>query len=170
MSMLITGISGTGKSTVTQELAKLGFLAVDADCDRYSKWADAPNTPDLGSSPVLPGRDWVWREDKIRELLQGTKQANLILSGCAANMGPFVPMFEHVVLLSCPAAVMIRRLATRTGNDYGKQPHELERILALKESIEPRLRKLSTLELDTAQPLAETISRLSCLCAGDVSH
>lgn len=166
MSMLITGISGTGKSTVTQELAKLGFLAVDADCDRYSKWEDAPNTPDLGSSPVLPGRDWVWREDKIQELLHGTKQANLILSGCAANMGPFVPMFEHVVLLSCPAAVMIRRLATRTGNDYGKQPHELERILALKESIEPRLRKLSTLELDTSQPLEETISRLSRLCGG----
>jgi hypothetical protein len=166
MSMLITGISGTGKSTVTQELARLGYMAVDADCDTYSKWVDAPNTPDLGSSPVLPGRDWVWREDKIRELLQGTQRVNLILSGCAANMGSFVPMFEHVVLLACPAAVMIRRLATRTGNDYGKQPHELERILALKESIEPRLRKLSTLELDTSKPLAETISCLSRLCGG----
>src|SRR5690349_14000559 len=98
MRMLITGISGTGKSTITRELAKRGFRAVDADCDQYSMWADAPDSEELGSSPVLPGRDWVWREDRIRQLLDTPDTTDLILSGCAANMGLFLPMFQHVIL------------------------------------------------------------------------
>lgn len=35
--ILLTGISGVGKSTLTGELARLKFKAVDADRDAYSE-------------------------------------------------------------------------------------------------------------------------------------
>jgi dephospho-CoA kinase len=36
--ILITGMSGTGKSTVISELADRGYHAVDTDNDFWSEW------------------------------------------------------------------------------------------------------------------------------------
>jgi dephospho-CoA kinase len=36
--VLITGMSGTGKSTVILELAARGYKAVDLDSDEFSEW------------------------------------------------------------------------------------------------------------------------------------
>ncbi len=35
--VLLTGMSGTGKSTVIEELAARGYKAVDADADGWSR-------------------------------------------------------------------------------------------------------------------------------------
>jgi dephospho-CoA kinase len=39
---LLTGLSGTGKSTVTGELAARGYRAVDTDYDGLSELVSAP--------------------------------------------------------------------------------------------------------------------------------
>ena len=54
-------------------------------------------------SPVEADRDWVWREDRIQDLLSTEDADVLFLSGCAENMGKFLPQFDHVILLSAPA-------------------------------------------------------------------
>jgi dephospho-CoA kinase len=51
--ILVTGMSGTGKSTALEVLARRGHRPVDTDTDEWSRWATTPN----GDS------DWVWRED-----------------------------------------------------------------------------------------------------------
>jgi hypothetical protein len=67
--VLLTGMSGTGKSTLIRELTARGYKAIDLDCDEWSQWLDyIPTAGELGS-PVEPGRDWMWREDRIRRLL-----------------------------------------------------------------------------------------------------
>ncbi|MGH2504690.1 MAG: AAA family ATPase, partial [Ktedonobacterales bacterium] len=63
--ILVTGLSGVGKSSVIAELTARGYWAVDADSDDYSEWRAVSDDDDVAGSPVEAGRDWVWREDRI---------------------------------------------------------------------------------------------------------
>ena len=156
--VLLTGMSGTGKSTVICELTARGYKAVDADSDEWSKWVDYVVTPGELGSPVEPNRDWVWREDRIQSLLSMEDADILFVSGCAMNMVEFYPQFDHVILLSAPATVIVERLATRTNNPYGKHPDEVARVLDLIQTIEPLLRNAAGYEIDTSAPLDQVVA------------
>lgn len=164
--ILLTGMSGTGKSTLTAALAARGIAAVDLDGDAYSHWVPASEVATAAGTPVEADRDWVWREDRVGALLSETIAPVLVVSGCAANMRGFLPRFDRVVLLSAPPAILVRRLATRSGNAYGRRPEEVARVLALRESVEPRLRQVASHELDTDRPVPEVVSDLLALIAG----
>jgi dephospho-CoA kinase len=156
--VLVTGVSGVGKSTVVVRLAELGYRAVDFDSPDWSEWVESADG--TGPTPLQPGKDWVWREEKVRELLAEDGEGSLFVSGCAPNLGTFRDRFDHVVLLSVPAEVMAERLAHRTTNAYGKHPEELARSLDFKQSVEPLLRATADLELDGTKPLDQLLTRI----------
>ena len=158
--ILVTGMSGTGKSTVIGELAVRGYKAVDTDTDEYSEWVEVVGDTSALGSPAWGARDWMWREDRIQALLATEDADVLFVSGCATNMGRFLPQFDHVVLLSAPADVLVERLATRTSNSYGKDPDEVTRVLELVETVEPLLRRAADHEIDASAPHAEVVAAL----------
>jgi shikimate kinase len=165
--ILLTGISGVGKSTVTDELARRGYMAVDADGDDFSEWvAVSGEIAAAAGSPVEEDRDWMWREDRMAALLATEGAGTLFVSGCAANMGKFLHQFDHVVLLSTPADITVERLQTRTNNAYGKHPDEVARVLSLKDNVEPVLRRVAGHEIDTTAPLDDVVDAvLQCVQA-----
>ncbi len=107
-----------------------------------------------------PGQDWVWREDRIQALLSTDDVDVLFLGGCSPNQGKFYLQFDHLILLSAPAEVLVDRLATRTNNPYGKQPEEVVRVLQLQHAIEPLLRDTATHEIDTSIPLDQVVAKV----------
>lgn len=151
-------MSGTGKSALIGKLAALGYKAVDLDCDAYSEWVAVTGDSGTAGTPVEPGRDWMWREDRVQELLSNENVDVLFLSGCASNMGTFLPQFDQVILLSAPAQVIVERLATRTNNPYGKHPGEVARVMDLIETVEPLLRRVAGHEIDTSAPLDDIVA------------
>src|SRR5579871_1075677 len=121
-------MSGTGKSSVIAALAARGYRAIDADTPAWSAWVRiARDAGMLDAEAEEQGiwrtHDWLWREDRIHRLLTTRDGDLLFVSGCAPNMRRFYPEFEHIVLLSVPLHVLRERLAARTTNAYGKQPH-----------------------------------------------
>ncbi|HEY7339596.1 MAG TPA: AAA family ATPase [Ktedonobacterales bacterium] len=158
--ILVTGMSGTGKSTVIGELAARGYKAIDADTDEYSEWVEVVGDTGALGSPAWGARDWMWREDRMQALLSTEDADMLFVSGCAANMGKFLPQFDHIVLLSAPADVLVERLRTRTSNTYGKDPDEVARTLELVETVEPLLRRVADNEIDSSAPLADVVTAL----------
>jgi adenylate kinase family enzyme len=141
----VTGMSGTGKSTVLTELALRGFRVVETDEPGWKELRDG---------------EWVWREDRIAALLSTDGDRTLYVSGCVPNQGRFYDRFDAVVLLSAPASVILSRIATRTTNDFGKSPGERAKILTDLESTEPRLRATCTHEIDAARPVDDVVEAL----------
>jgi shikimate kinase len=151
--VLVTGMSGTGKSTALRVLAERGYPVVDTDADEWSHWV----TLDDGSA------DWVWREEAMTALLSRHDGGTLFVAGCKTNQGKFYPLFEHIVLLSAPAEVLLDRIATRTTNPYGKNPAERAEVLRNLAEIEPLLRASATAEIDASAPVSVVVRRLAAL-------
>lgn len=151
--VLVTGMSGTGKSTALRVLARRGHDVVDTDAGAWSEWVTLPD----GS------RDWVWREDAIAELLAAPREGHLFVAGCRTNQGKFYHQFDHVVLLSATADVLLSRIAERTDNPYGKAPGERALILQHLAEVEPLLRKTATAEINAAAPLEVVVQQIEAI-------
>jgi dephospho-CoA kinase len=143
--VLVTGMSGTGKSAAVAELARRGHRAIDTDYGGYSEEVSS---------------EQLWREDRIDALLDEHDGGILFVSGCVANQGRFYPRFDAVVLLHAPADVILQRVAARDTNDFGKNDADRERILRDLATVEPLLRRGATAEIDTRAPLAEVVDAI----------
>lgn len=141
--VLVTGMSGAGKTTVLEELAKAGYSTVDTD---YDRWTTA---------------DGSWNEARMTRLL--ASEAQVVVSGTVANQVLFYDRFAHVVLLSAPVEVLLERLRTRTNNPYGKTPEQQEDVRRYVREVEPLLRRAATLELDGRRPVADLVEAVARL-------
>ncbi len=143
--ILLTGMSGTGKSSIVRELVARGYKAVDTD----DGWCE----------PQPDGRQQ-WREDAIQALLTTEDADVLFVAGCEENQAKFHAQFDHIVLLSAPLETLVERLATRTNNPYGKTHEEFYRFLDDLETVEPQLRRVANHEVSTTVPLDEVVTTL----------
>jgi RNase adaptor protein for sRNA GlmZ degradation len=147
--ILLTGMSGTGKSALVSELRDRGYTAYDADDDGFSE-------------PRSHG-GWGWRVEMVADLLHRPEQELLFFAGCSEEQALFD--FDLKVLLTAPEPVIIQRVLTRRSNTYGRDVGEMEHILADLQQVEPLLRKTADLIVDTARPLTEVadlvLSRVS---------
>jgi broad-specificity NMP kinase len=137
MRILITGMSGTGKSTLMSELASRGYIAVDVD--------------ELALRLTYPraGGELGWNAQAIRGLLNQTTASPLFLAGCSDEQAELYAEFDYIVLLSAPPETLRERLASRAGNDYGKSPEQLNAVLRYVKTVEPLLRRRADLEVVT---------------------
>lgn len=139
MSILVTGMSGVGKSAVLGELHRCGYTTCDAG--ELLVWDGEWLFPD-----VLPDTQFV--------------------AGCASNQGRFA--WDAVVLLTAPVDVMLARIAARTDNSFGKTAGERAKILADTELVVPLLRRVADVELDATASLlslADAMERILEECS-----
>ncbi len=141
-------MSGTGKSSALVELSKLGFQVLDTDQPGWTEWSDSQ-------------AGFVWREDRIADFLAVEVGPSLYVSGTVSNQGRFYPRFDEIVLLSAPAEVLLRRIAARTTNRYGKTPEQRELVLRDLAEVEPLLRRTCTVEIDATRSLVSIVDQLA---------
>ena len=153
-AILVTGMSGTGKSTALAELARRGHPVVDTD---YGDWVE--DVPSAGGDRT----ERLWREDRIDALLGEHTEGTLFVSGCVANQGRFYSRFKAVVLLSAPEEVILARVASRRTNPYGKTETERALILDDLHTAEPLLRAGASAEIDTRRPIGEVADMLESI-------
>jgi len=146
--VLITGMSGTGKSSALSQLTARGFDVVDTDDPGWTEWSDEDG-------------GYLWVEDRMAALLDKPVSTGLFVSGATSNQVKFYSRFDAIVLLSAPVDVLAERIRTRTTNRYGKSAAEMEQIRRHVKDVEPLLRRACTHEIDAREPLAIVVNRLA---------
>jgi shikimate kinase len=141
--VLVTGMSGAGKSTVLNELSGRGHRTVDTD---YDGW-------------VLP--DSTWDEPRMEQLLAECR--DVVVSGTVENQVCFYDRFEHVVLLSAPVEVLMQRVGCRR-NPYGRTQADRDEIAEYLRTVEPLLRRGATVELDGRRQVGHLADAIERLC------
>jgi shikimate kinase len=155
--VLVTGMSGTGKSSALAELGRRGYRVVDTDDPGWCKWVESSDEDGRG--------EWLWIEERMTGLLDSDDDRSLFVQGCVRNQWKFYDRFNAVVLLSAPAEVILDRIARRTTHDFGKTSAEREMILDDLGKVEPLLRASCTHELDASRPLADVVADLTAIAS-----
>jgi len=154
----VTGISGSGKSSVLEELRARGFSAYGVDEDGYGKWLDRIS----GEKRQLPaGREgldmhrwfdahaWVLDVDKIAVLKERSDRANetTFLCGVAAGDADAWSSFDVVCALVVDEETIKQRV-DRRADAFGKRPHEMAEILRWNAGFEETYRGFGAVIVD----------------------
>lgn len=162
----VTGISGSGKSSVCVALRSLGHRAVDSDREGFSYWVHRRTGEVIVDPPypVPPGwlGNFAWKidVDRVKELAVAAASSETFLCGNAENEFDVWQYFDQVVCLVVDDETLRHRLATRMTNEFGKHPEELRAALDWNQSIARRYRELGASLVDATRPLAKVVDEV----------
>ncbi|MDB5178391.1 MAG: hypothetical protein JWN01_334 [Patescibacteria group bacterium] len=157
---LITGTPGSGKSTIIEAFAQRGYTAYDTDNIAGATQFEYRRTGRPVARPASPIDwgiyEWSWQEAKINELLASAD--TVFLGAVVGNQEKFYPLFDRIFVLTLDEATLSHRLITRTGNDYGKHPDDLQHILSRRQDKLAHLLAAPRAVAIDASPSAEAVA------------
>ena len=162
--VLVSGLSGTGKSTVYRRLRELGFDAFGFDEDQFGEWFHRESglpvsfPTERHDSDGSADLEFTVHHDKIEGLAQRSTGRTVFLCGGAGHEFHFWQLLDLVIYLTVDDETLRRRLATRTDNGYGKTAEELDGILRANESFEASYRERGAVIIDAARPIEEVVT------------
>jgi hypothetical protein len=149
--ILITGMSGVGKSSAVEALRNRGYRCIDMD--------------EPGWSYIDKDGHQHWNVERLSEELCADESGPVFVAGCAEEQSMFYPQFSARVLLSAPLDVMEARIMARKNNCYGKDPNDMMTIISNLQCVEPMLRRSCTHEIVTTCPLVAVVEQIETITA-----
>ena len=151
---LIEGVSGTGKSSVCEELRRRGYAAIHGD--RELAYQGDPTTGEKTEGRCHEHH--IWDVEKVRRLTANQDDEATFFCGGSRNFNEFIDVFDKVFVLDVDVDTLNERLDNRPDDDWGKSQSERELILRLhatKEDI-PN----NGILIDATQPLVSVVDEI----------
>jgi len=122
---LIEGLSGTGKTSVCNELQRRGYHAIHGG-DELAYQGD----PETGEpTDVFAHEHHIWHVDKVKALVANQDEAAAFFCGGSRNFSKFIDLFDGVFVLGVDLDTLNRRLDERPDDEWGVgKPPEREFI------------------------------------------
>lgn len=150
---LVEGLSGTGKSSVYEELIRRGHKAISTD----RAWAYSAD-PDTGLPGGPIGHDtWMWDQQIAVSELERPEPDVLFVCGSSRNRDRFLPYFAKVFNLRIDDGTMRRRLEERAEDDWPLGQDGVELMLELNRSDEG---PAGAIDIDATQPVNHVVDEL----------
>jgi hypothetical protein len=166
-AVLITGMSGAGKSTIAAVLAGRGLASIDTDndpllarsVDPSGNVVEDPSVPDFA---WLARHSWAWHPARLDELIRAAGPATtLYVCGGADNELELADRFTRVFLLELDEPTMLARLdAPSRDNDWGRIGDTREYLRRKLPENQDRLRAFGAIPIDARQPLDQVVDAI----------
>ncbi len=167
--IFICGTAGTGNSTVCLVLKSKGYQAYDVDSDGFAKWQHletghihpkssvkaAARTPEF-----LKMHGWHVPRGEVQKLRDQAAGQLVFLCGDIGNEKELQDLFDGIIALHVDDETLKRRLGARTGNDWGLQPHELQRSLEKHHNSYDAYQDIGATIVDATQPVEEVVDQI----------
>ena len=160
-SILITGISASGKSSVCNELIKRRYKAYSIEdmkgfFDMIDKTtgeiADNYNKDDL---EWVKQHDWICDKNKLQKLVNNSKKGIVFYCGTASNLDELLFLFDKIFLLKVNPETIRERLSTRKTNDFGRTSEVQDWVLEWKDWWEEHMIEKGAIIIDANQNIQE---------------
>ena len=158
----ITGISGTGKTTIAEELKKLGYHTISIDetaglCSWRNRNTDERITGHVElNKEFTDTHKWICDMELLKEHM-GTDSEIVFVLGMASNRDEIASLFDKVLLLQCKPEIFLHRLNTRTNNSFGKDESIQNDMLEWYESFENKMLKNGAISVNTDRSIDEVV-------------
>ncbi|MBP9852228.1 MAG: AAA family ATPase [Candidatus Pacebacteria bacterium] len=156
----ITGISGTGKTTVSQLLNQKGYKSIDIDevkglCHWRNKETQEKARFYTGiGKDWLEAHEWICDIEKLKQLIN-QNNGPVVVIGMPTNQKEFYSLFDTIFLFQCSENTFIHRLNTRVNNDFGKDIEEQKIILNWYKDFEKEMLENGAIPINTEKPANE---------------
>lgn len=154
VKVLVTGVAGSGKSTVCRALLEMGVPAVDIEeiPDMFTMKVKGSSEEfvdyEAGSVEMIQRAEWVCNVELLQELLRNQVEEVGIYFGVASNFEEIVHLFDKVYLLFVEPDLLYKRLLSRDGdNDIGGTEESRQYVLRQKQWWEDSMRLLGAKEI-----------------------
>ncbi len=158
----ITGVSGTGKTTIAHELEKKGYLVVSIDeVPNLCSWTHKKTGEKHGGKDTpltkqfVDEHDWICDVEYLSKLLNKDSDVAFVL-GMAGNQNEFLSSFDEILLLECSPEIFSARIDARADNDFGKDPEIKDQILNRYKSYAEEMLSKGAVSINTDRPI-ETV-------------
>lgn len=152
---LIEGVSGTGKTSVCDELQRRGYHAVHGD--RELAYQGDPETGE--PTDGLAHEHHIWNVDRVKALVANKDEAVTFFCGGSRNFGEFIDLFDNVFVLEVDLDTLNRRLDERPDSEWGggKPPKRglIRRLHQTKEDL-PK----NGISIDATAPVAHVVDEI----------
>ena len=161
---LITGVAGTGKSTLAKELRRRGYAAYDTE-EGFSYYVDK-RTGERCAYPKEPSPEWyenherVFDEQVLMNLLKKHADEPLFIASITANQSKYYPKFDKIFLLTAPDDLITHRLGTRTNNYFGRHPLDLQRVIGRHQQFDDELKAIGAKVIDSTVPIEQVADKI----------
>jgi thymidylate kinase len=131
-NFLIEGGSGTGKTSVCEELERRGYHAVHGDRELAYQGDPETGAPMEAVTGLAVHDHHLWRVDKVKTLIADQREEVTFLCGGSRNFAKFLDLFHGVFVLEVDTETLARRLDDRGDDEWGGQGRQEERNLILR--------------------------------------
>ena len=170
MKTLITGIAGTGKSTIVKALNERGVVSIDLhDILGLFFWQNKNSNQKVEYSPVH-SREWFDNVDrlcdinKLKEILDQYKDIVMAGTTSGSNQKEFLSLFDKIILLQSDPKTLNHRMQTRTNKSgYGKTNAEQEDNIEWQKEFDPQLLSYGAIPVSTEGDLNRVLDKIVAL-------